>query len=132
MPSIFTKIIAGEIPCHRVWEDDDHIAFLDIRPVQLGHTLVVPKREVGYLFDMTPAAQAALWEAVRTVEGKIRAALGCERVVLAVVGWEVRHVHVHLVPTNAIGEFSFPPPGRVDPARLPAIAEKIARAKPAG
>jgi len=131
MSSIFAKIIAGEIPCHRVWEDEGHLAFLDIRPVQPGHTLVIPKREVGYLFDMTPREQTALWGAVRIVEGKIRAALGCERVVLAVVGWEVRHVHVHLVPTNSIGEFPFPPPGRVDPSRLPAIAETIAAANPA-
>ena len=128
MSSIFTKIIAGEIPCHRVWEDDAHLAFLDIRPVQPGHTLVIPKREVSYLFDLTSEEQTALWEAVRTVEGKLRGALACERVVLSVVGWEVPHVHVHLVPTNEIGDFPFPGPCGLDPERLPSIAASIADA----
>ena len=125
MSSIFTKIIAGEIPCHRVWEDDAHLAFLDIRPVQPGHTLVIPKREVSYLFDLAPEEQTALWEAVRTVEKKLRTALSCSRVVLSVVGWEVPHVHVHLVPTNEIGDFPFPGPCGLDPDRLPEIAASI-------
>ncbi len=128
MPSIFSKIVAGEIPCHRVWEDDDHLAFLDIRPVQPGHTLVVPKQQVSYLFDMSAAEQTALWEAVRVVEGKIRGALGCERVVLAVIGWEVPHVHVHLVPTNEIGAFPFPGPCGLREEEISAIAERITRA----
>ena len=110
MPSIFSKIIAGEIPCTRVWESPHHLALLDIRPVQLGHTLVVPKREVGYLFDLSLEEYEALWRAVRTVEAKLREALGCERVVISVVGWEVPHVHIHLIPTNGIGDFPFPGP----------------------
>ena len=75
MPSIFSKIIAGEIPCTRVWESPHHLALLDIRPVQLGHTLVVPKREVSYLFDLSLEEYEALWRAVRTVEAKLREAL---------------------------------------------------------
>ncbi len=110
MASLFSKIIAGEIPCRRVWENSDHLAFLDIRPVQPGHTLVVPKREVSYMFDLSAEEYDALWQAVRTVEAKLREALGCERVVLSVVGWEVPHVHVHLIPTNGIGDFPFPGP----------------------
>ena len=110
MASLFSKIIAGEIPCRRVWEDSDHLAFLDIRPVQPGHTLVVPKREVSFMFDLSAEEYDALWQAVRTVEAKLREALGCERVVLSVVGWEVPHVHVHLIPTNGIGDFPFPGP----------------------
>ena len=110
MTSLFTKIIAGEIPCQRVWEDPGHIAFLDIRPVQPGHTLVVPKREVGYLFVLEQGEYEALWSAVRSVESKLRETLGCERVVITVVGWEVAHVHVHLIPTNGLGDFAFPQP----------------------
>lgn len=127
MASIFTKIMQGEIPGHEVWQDDAHFAFLDIRPVQPGHTLVVPKREVDYLFDLEPTEQAALWDAVRVVEGKLRRALGCERVVITVVGWEVPHVHVHLIPTNSIGDYPFPGPCGVDPDELPALAERIAQ-----
>ena len=128
MASLFTKIVAGEIPCHRVWEDDAHLAFLDIRPLQPGHTLVIPKREVDYLFAMDPHEQTALWEAVRTVEGKIRRATGCERVVVSVVGWEIPHVHVHLVPTDDIGDFPIPPPCGMPAEELPALAERIAGA----
>jgi histidine triad (HIT) family protein len=124
--SIFSRIIAGEIPCHRVWEDEQHIAFLDIRPVQPGHTLVVPKREIAYLFDLSAEEQAALWNAVRIVEGKMRAALRPKRVVLAVVGWEVPHVHVHLVPTNAIGEFPFPGACRVEEGEMVKLAARVA------
>ena len=109
MASIFTRILQGEIPCHKVWEDAQHFAFLDSVPIQPGHTLVVPKREVGYLFDLSADEQAALWRAVRTVEGHLKRATGCKRVCLMVVGWEVPHVHVHLVPTNQACEFQVPP-----------------------
>ncbi len=125
MASIFSSIIAGEIPCHRVWEDDDHLSFLDIRPVQPGHCLVIPKREVGYIFDMPQDEYIALWQAVRTVEQKLRKATGCARVVISVVGWEVPHVHVHLVPTDEIGDFSFPGPCGQDPSELAQIAARI-------
>jgi len=72
MGSIFTSIIDGEIPCHKVWEDDNHLAFLDIRPIQPGHCLVIPKREISYIFDMDETEYSALWSAVRTVEKKLR------------------------------------------------------------
>lgn len=126
MASIFSKIIAGEIPCHRVWEDERHLAFLDIRPVQPGHTLVVPKREVAYLFDLPPEEYDALWRAVRTVEARLRERLGCERVVVCVVGWEVPHVHVHLVPTHSIEDFPFPGPVEIAPEELAALADRLA------
>ncbi len=125
MASIFTKIIDGEIPAHRVWEDEYHLAFLDIRPVQPGHTLVIPKREVSYLFDLAEREQTALWSAVRIVERKLRTAVSCERVVLSVVGWEVPHVHVHLIPTDAIGDFPFPGPCQFDSNKLTDLAAKI-------
>jgi histidine triad (HIT) family protein len=113
MPSVFSKIVAGEIPCHKVYEDERHIAFLDIKPVQPGHTLVVPKREVAYLFDMDPAEYDALWKAVREVERGVRRATQARRVVVTVVGWEVPHVHVHLIPTQRIEDFGLP--AKMDP-----------------
>lgn len=125
MASVFSKIVSGELPAHRVWEDENHVAFLDLRPVQPGHTLVVPKKEVAYLFDMTQDEYLALWQAVRTVEGKLRAGLGCERVIVSVVGWEVPHVHVHLVPTNALGDFPWPEPQEVDEDEMRELGAKI-------
>lgn len=109
MSTIFTKIIAGEVPCKKVWEDEHHLAFLDIRPVRPGHTLVIPKREVSYLFELEPDEYAALWNAARTVEEKLRKATGCARVVVMVIGWEVAHVHIHLIPTDELGDVGMPP-----------------------
>jgi len=125
MTSIFSKIIAGEIPCHRVWEDEKHLAFLDIRPTRPGHTLVIPKREVDYLFDLEPQEYAELWEAVRTVEAHLKSRLGCERVIVMVIGWEVRHVHVHLIPTNAIHDVGMPPAADVSQEQMEALAEML-------
>jgi histidine triad (HIT) family protein len=109
MASIFTKIVRGEIPCDRVYEDDEHLAFLDIQPRRPGHTLVIPKREVSYVFDLEPRAYDALWRVVRHVEQGLRSATGCKRVCLAVIGFEVPHVHVHLVPADEIAHFPLPP-----------------------
>lgn len=128
MGTIFSSIIVGDIPCHRVWEDANHLAFLDINPIQPGHCLVIPKREVSYIFDMKPDEYTALWDAVRTVEKKIRNALDCKRVVVSVVGWEVPHVHVHLVPTNEIDNFPSPQPCAFNTDEFPAIATKISEA----
>ena len=128
MGSIFSSIIAGEIPCHKVWEDDNHLAFLDIRPVQPGHCLVIPKREISYIFDMEEMEYTALWNAVRTVEKKLRTATGCQRVVISVVGWEVPHVHVHLVPTDELASFPIPSPCDFDAAELPSLAARISEA----
>jgi len=128
LASIFSKIVSGEIPCHRVWEDAHHLAFLDIRPIQVGHTLVIPKRETSYLFDLSGEEYHSLWSAVRTVESKIRSAIPCQRIVLSVVGWEVAHVHVHLVPTSSIGDFPFPGPGDGGSESLEEVAALIAAA----
>jgi len=105
MPSIFSRIIAGEIPCHKVWEDDRHLAFLDINPWCEGHTLVIPKVEHEYLFDMPEDAYQALHGAAREVAGLLKSKLGCARVCSMVVGYEVPHVHIHLFPTNAMSDF---------------------------
>jgi histidine triad (HIT) family protein len=125
MTSLFTRIVRGEIPCHKVWEDERHLAFLDVSPIQPGHTLVIPKREVGYLFDLAPEEQAALWDAVRTVEGGLKRATGCRRVCLMVVGWEVPHVHVHLVPTNRASDFPVPPKIAQTQDQLAAVARTV-------
>ena len=125
MSTLFTKILAGEIPCHKVWEDEAHFAFLDIRPVQPGHTLVIPKREVDYLFDLEPEEYTAFWNAVRTVEARLKERLGCARVVLLVIGWEVPHVHVHLIPTNNIHDVGMPPSVDVTPEEMAALAARL-------
>lgn len=109
MSSIFTKIISGEIPSHRVYEDEATFAFLDINPRQVGHTLVVPKTEVDDLFDLPDADYDAVWRTVATVAGALKRATGCARVALIVLGYEVPHAHVHLVPTNGLDDLPFPP-----------------------
>jgi histidine triad (HIT) family protein len=128
MPSLFTRIVRGELPCHKVWEDEAHLAFLDIVPIQPGHTLVIPKREVAYLFDLSADEQAALWRAVATVESKVRRATACKRVCMMVVGWEVPHVHVHLVPTHHPSDFQVPPKMKQTSEQLAALAQRIAAA----
>lgn len=125
MASIFTKIIDGEIPCAKVWENDEFFAFLDIRPMQPGHTIVVPKKEVDYIFDMEKGHAMRLMAAAHDVAQLVKKGTGCERVCVAVVGWEVRHVHVHLIPTNRIEDFPVPPQSQADPKELEALAAKI-------
>lgn len=110
MPSIFTKIISGEIPCHKIAEDDAHIAFLDVKPLKRGHTLVVPKREIDYIFDMPDDEMAALHRFAAGVARKIGAAIECRKVGLAVVGLEVRHVHIHLIPLDKLSDTNFTGP----------------------
>ncbi|MHC4818833.1 MAG: HIT family protein [Planctomycetota bacterium] len=127
MSSIFSRIVAGEIPCHRVWEDDGHLAFLDISPVQPGHTLVIPKREVDYIFDLSEAEHAALWTAARTVARRLKAGLGCARVCTAVLGYEVPHAHVHLIPTNSLADFPWPGGAAAPNDDLAALAAKLGR-----
>ncbi len=125
MPTLFTKIIQGELPCHKVWEDDKHFAFLDIRPAQPGHTLVIPKREVSYLFDLSEEEHGELWTAAHKVATNMKAQLGCERVCVTVIGWEVPHVHIHLIPTNSLGEVGMPPSVQVSPEEMLALKEQL-------
>ena len=126
MASIFTKIIQGELPCHKVWEDEKHLAFLDIRPAQPGHTLVIPKREEDYIFDLTPEEHAELWTAAQTVAAKLKEKLGCRRVCVLVIGWEVPHAHIHLIPTNAMHEVGMPPPANVSEEEMGRLAALLA------
>lgn len=127
MGTVFDKILAGEIPCHRVWEDERHLAFLDVAPRCVGHTLVIPKAPHTYVFTLDADAYAALWAAARTVADKLTRVLGAERVCVAVHGWEVRHVHVHLFPTKTAADVPFPP---VDPNAKAVLAETARRLAP--
>ena len=125
MASIFTKIVQGEIPCHKVLEDENHLAFLDIMPVQRGHTLVIPKREEDYLFDLSDEEYAALWAFAKKVAEGLKRATACERVVVSVLGFEVPHAHIHLIPTNEIEDFPFPSRQERTPDALAATAESL-------
>ncbi len=104
MASVFTRIIRGEIPCYRVAEDDRFIAFLDIRPIQKGHTLVVPKTEVDYIFDLDEETLAGMMLFARKVAMAIREVIECNRIGMAVLGLEVPHAHIHLIPINSEGD----------------------------
>lgn len=107
MPTIFTKIIAGEIPCHKILEDQRYLAFLDIRPIKKGHTLVIPKREIDYIFDMEDRDLAELMIFAKKVAKMIKAKIACRKVGMVVCGIEVAHTHVHLVPFDAVAELNF-------------------------
>ena len=107
MSSIFTKIVNGEIPCYKVAEDDHHLAFLDVMPIAKGHTLVIPKKEVDLIFDLDEEEYKNLWAFAQKVAKKLKAAVPCVRVGVAVVGLEVPHAHIHLVPMNEIKDLNF-------------------------
>lgn len=110
MATIFTKIINGEIPCHKIAETDQFLAFLDIQPLAIGHTLVIPKKETDYLFDMDSEEYAELWKFVQTVAKKIKNSIDCKRIGVAVIGLEVAHAHIHLVPINNVHDINFSAP----------------------
>lgn len=105
--TLFSKIIAGEIPCYKVGEDAENFAFLDINPLVEGHTLVVPKVEVDKLFDLKPARLTGLMEFAQRVARKMEAVLPCKRVAVVVLGLDVAHAHIHLIPLNAAGDIDF-------------------------
>lgn len=110
MPSIFSRIAAGEIPSYKVAEDDRHFAFLDINPMAPGHVLVIPRREVDYLFDLPADEYAALMEFARRTALAIGRAIPCQRVGVAVLGMEVPHAHIHLVPLQTEADLDFRKP----------------------
>ena len=110
MESIFTKIINREIPAYIIEENDDFIAFLDMFPLAKGHTLVVPKKQVDYIFDLDEETHAALWKFAKEVSVKVNAAISCKRVGVAVIGLEVPHAHIHLVPLNNVEDINFSRP----------------------
>lgn len=110
MASIFTRIINGEIPGHKVAEDDKYFAFLDISPLKAGHTLVIPKQETDYLFDLDEETYNGLWAFARKVAAAVEKTVPCNRIGIAVIGLEVPHAHIHLVPLDNIGDLDFGAP----------------------
>jgi histidine triad (HIT) family protein len=117
---VFCALVAGRIPARRVWEDASHVAFFPLKHIEPGHTLLVPKRHVDYVFDMPDADYQALWAAAKRIAPAIRSVTGAARVGIAVEGFSVPHVHVHLVPINALND--------LNPAREQAIADERADA----
>ena len=107
MSSIFSKIIGGEIESYKIAEDDQHIAFLDAMPLVKGHTLVVPKKETDLIFDLDSEEYKALWAFTQNIAKQIKKAVPCKRVGIAVVGLEVPHAHIHLIPLNHIEDLNF-------------------------
>ncbi|MEY2793132.1 MAG: hypothetical protein RJA76_1124 [Bacteroidota bacterium] len=107
MSSIFTKIVNGEIPCHKIAEDDRFLAFLDVMPLVEGHTLVIPKQEVDYIFDLDPNLLGDLMKFAQKIAPAIKKAIPCKRLGITVIGLEVPHAHVHLVPMNRMADMNF-------------------------
>ena len=128
MPTIFTRIVNGEIPSYRLGETDDYYAFLDIRPMTKGHALVIPKREVDYIFDLEDEALAGLMIFAKRVARALEAEVDCKRIGVAVVGLEVPHAHVHLMPINSVSDVGFGhPPVEVSEAEMTDLAERVRR-----
>lgn len=107
MATIFSKIISGEIPCHKVAENDSFLAFLDIQPLKKGHVLVIPKVEVDFIFDMEDKMLGEMMIFAKTVAHKIKAVFPCRKVGVTVIGLEVPHAHIHLIPINGIADMNF-------------------------
>lgn len=125
MPSIFTKIINGEIPCYKIAEDEDFFAFLDINPNAVGHTLCIPKKEVNKILDLDEASYMGLMAFSRKVGKAIEAVIPCERVGMTVIGLEVPHVHVHLIPLTSMKNATFQHKEKLEPKEFEEIAGKI-------
>lgn len=125
MPSIFSQIINGEIPSYKIDEDEHCYAFLDINPNALGHTLCVPKKEVDKLFEIDTETYSHLMEFAKRIAGALAQAVPCKRVGMAVVGLEVPHAHVHLIPINEMHEMSFQTKVKMQEDEMISIVEKI-------
>ena len=122
---LFCKIVAGEIPCHRVWEDDSHLAFLDINPIHEGHTLVIPKTHVPYLFDLGDTDYQSLLAASKTVAARLKDVFQVPRIGMAVEGFAVDHIHIHLMPLTGVGQLDPSLAKPADHAQLAKLAERI-------
>ena len=128
MATIFSRIIAGEIPCYKVAEDDRHFAFLDINPLTKGHTLVVPKREVDYIFDLEYDELQQMIVFAKRIARKIKSKIECKKVAMVVLGLEVAHAHIHLIPINNENDVDFHKEKlKLSPKEFTAIAEMLIR-----
>ncbi len=125
MASIFTKIVAGEIPSYKCAESKDFYAFLDINPVNAGHTLVIPKREENYIFDLGSEEYTALWQFAHKVATALKATVPCKRIGVAVIGLEVPHCHIHLVPISQESDMDFHNKKQLPAEQMAEIASKV-------
>lgn len=126
MASLFTRIINGEIPCHKVAENDEFLAFLDIMPLQKGHVLVIPKVEVDYIFDIEDDVLGRMMVFAKQVAKQIKAGFPCNRIGVTVIGLEVPHAHIHLIPINSMNDMNFANAKlQLNQDELKAIADKI-------
>ncbi|MCX6287052.1 MAG: HIT family protein [Bacteroidetes bacterium] len=129
MASIFTRIVNGDIPCYKIAEDENYLAFLDISPLQEGHTLVIPKKEINYIFDIDNELHAGLWNFAKKVAKAIEKVVPCQRIGITVIGLEVPHAHIHLIPLRTMYDMDFRKPKlKFTPEELVAIAKKISEA----
>lgn len=127
MATLFTQIIRGDIPCYKVAENEDYFAFLDIRPLKKGHTLVIPKVEESYIFRLDDQLLGGLMVFAKQVALAVEAEVPCLRVGVAVIGLEVPHTHIHLIPLDSVGDINFRnPPVSVPAAEMEALAARIA------
>jgi histidine triad (HIT) family protein len=126
MATIFTRIINGEIPCYKVAEDDNYFAFLDINPLREGHTLVVPKKETDYIFDLDERQLSGIMLFSKKVAGAIKSVIPCNRIGVAILGLEVPHAHIHLVPMDTMEDINFKRPKlKFTPEEFKETARKI-------
>ena len=126
MPTIFSKIIAGEIPCYKIAESEKYLAFLDINPLAKGHTLVIPKQETDYIFNINDEELAGLHLFAKKIAKAIEKAVSCKRIGMAVIGLEVPHAHIHLIPINHVGDINFSNPKlSFSKSEMEQVAEKI-------
>ena len=126
MPSIFSKIVTGDIPSYKIAEDENHLAFLDIFPLAKGHVLVIPKKETDSIFDLENQEYQDLWLFAKKAANAIEKTISCERVGIAVIGLEVPHAHIHLIPLKSVEDINFSRPKlTLESKELQSIANKI-------
>ena len=126
MPTIFSKILSGEIPCHKILENDQYLAFLDLRPVNRGHTLVIPKKEVDYIFDLDENLLSGIMPFSKKVAAAIKKTVPCKKIGVMVAGLEVPHAHIHLIPIlNSVHELAFANAKAANAEDLAQLAEAI-------
>ena len=127
MSSIFSKIVAGDIPSFKIAEDDRFLAFLDVFPLAKGHTLVIPKKEIDNIFDLDSKTYSDLWSFAQKVSKAMNSAIDCERIGVAVIGLEVPHAHIHLIPINSVSDIDFSRPKlSFEKEEMEEVARKIA------
>jgi histidine triad (HIT) family protein len=126
MSSIFSRIVAGEIPCYKIHEDDHFLAFLDVFPLVKGHTLVIPKKEIDYIFDIDDEKLAEMMVFSKKVAKAIKKTIPCQKVGVSVIGLEVPHAHIHLIPMNNVSEMNFSQPKlKLESSEMEKIAADI-------